>query len=130
MKIVFTGESFRLPALFYCFTVIPIGQKGEPMQVLRKRNVILLASSLFCVLFLFGASSNAIHAQSGDGITDMSNPSVGKNTLQGHIYYPSGHALDRRLRVEITSVQNGSFSTLTSDNGTFSFYRLGTLRTT
>jgi tetratricopeptide (TPR) repeat protein len=55
----------------------------------------------------------------------MSNPSVGKNTLQGHIYYPSGHPLDRRLRVEITSVQNGSFSTLTSDNGAFSFYRLG-----
>ena len=71
------------------------------MKTLRKRNVIPRASSLFCVIFLLGVSANAIHAQSGDGITDMSNPSVGKNTLQGHIYYPSGHALDRRLRVEI-----------------------------
>ena len=95
------------------------------MKTLRKCSFIPRASSLFCVLFLIGLSANAIHAQSGDGITDMSNPSVGKNTLQGHIYYPSGHPLDRRLRVEITSVQNGSFSTLTSDNGAFSFYRLG-----
>jgi len=90
------------------------------MKTLRKS-----ASSLFCVIILIGVSSNAIHAQSGDGITDHSNPGGGKNTLQAHIYYPSGHPLDKRLRVEVTSVQNGSFSTLTSDNGAFSIYRLG-----
>jgi len=95
------------------------------MKTLCKCNFIPRASSLFCFLFLIGVSSNAIQAQSGDGITDMSIPSGGKNTLQGHIYYPSGHPLDKRLRVEITSVQTGSFSTLTSDNGAFSIYRLG-----
>jgi tetratricopeptide (TPR) repeat protein len=48
----------------------------------------------------------------------------GKNSIEGHIYYPSGHPLDKRLRVEINSVQNGASSTLTSDNGTFIFRRL------
>src|SRR6185369_12145757 len=81
-------------------------------------------SSLFWVLIFIVVPSDAIYAQSSDGITDMSNPNTGKNTIEGHIYYPSGHTLDRRLRVEITSVQNGAFSTLTSDNGTFSFHRL------
>jgi Tfp pilus assembly protein PilF len=86
---------------------------------------IRCVSFFFCASLLMALSAAAISAQSNDGITDMSNPSMGgKNTIEGHIYYPSGHPLDKRIRVEINSVQSGTASTLTTDNGTFVFRQL------
>jgi Flp pilus assembly protein TadD len=83
------------------------------------------ASFFFCTSLLIALSAAVISAQSDAGIVDMSNPSMGgRNTIEGRIYDPSGHPLNKRLRVEINSVQNGTASTLSSDDGTFVFRRL------
>src|SRR5262249_54763098 len=65
-----------------------------------------------------------VAAQSGLD-PDMGNPGLGgKNTIQGHIYYPSGQPLDRRVRVKVTSVRGGTSSIMTDDNGAFTILRV------
>jgi len=58
-------------------------------------------------------------AQSDTGIeSDIGNPGLnGKNTIQGHIYYPSGRPLDKRVRVRVSSVRSGISTVMTDDNG-------------
>jgi len=91
----------------------------------RIAALIRSASLVFRSALLIALAQAAIFAQADAGIVDMSNPgSGGKNTIEGHIYYPSGHKLDKRLRVEISSVPGARASTLTTDNGTFLFQRL------
>lgn len=61
-------------------------------------------SAALLVAFLAAAS----HAQSNSGLdSDIGNPGLGgKNTIQGRIYYPSGHPLDRRVRIKVRSVRD------------------------
>ncbi len=71
--------------------------------------------------FLAAASS----AQTAGLDSDIGNPGLGgKNTIQGRIYYPSGHPLDRRVRVKINSVRGGQSYISTDDNGSFTILRL------
>lgn len=48
----------------------------------------------------------------------------GTNTIVGQVFYPSGQQLDRRCTVRLSSVNVGEFSTMTDDNGVFTFRRL------
>ena len=79
-------------------------------------------SAALLVAFLAAAS----HAQSNSGLdSDIGNPGLGgKNTIQGRIYYPSGHPLDRRVRIKVRSVRGGPSSIMTDDNGAFTIQRL------
>ena len=82
---------------------------------------IFFVSILVVVFFTIPA-----YAQSGSGIDpDIGNPGLnGKNTIQGHIYYPSGRPLDRRVRVKVNSVRGGPSTIMTDDNGAFTIQRL------
>jgi Tfp pilus assembly protein PilF len=64
-------------------------------------------------------------AQTGDGLPDSGDlGSGGRHTIQGRLYLPSGRKLDRRLRVRLSGTRGGENSTLTDDNGAFTFRRL------
>lgn len=54
--------------------------------------------------------------------TDMG--TGGTTTLAGNVYLPSGQMLDQRIRVGLSTSSRGAMSTLTDDNGAFSFRRL------
>ncbi len=75
-----------------------------------------LLASAFCAA--------AARAQADDGIESDDPGTGGRHTIQGRLYMPSGRKLDSRLRVRLSSVRGGEFSTLTDDNGNFNFRRL------
>jgi hypothetical protein len=66
----------------------------------------------------------AARAQNSDGDIESGDPGTGgRHTIRGRLYLPSGRKLDRRLRVRLSSVRGGEFSTLTDDDGGFTFRR-------
>jgi Tfp pilus assembly protein PilF len=67
----------------------------------------------------------AARAQTEDGLPDPGELGTGgRHVIQGRLYLPSGRKLDRRLRVRLSGVGGGNNSTLTDDNGAFTFRRL------
>lgn len=48
----------------------------------------------------------------------------GTNTITGQVKFPSGRTSAKRLTVRLSSVVVGEFSTMTDDNGVFTFRRL------
>lgn len=86
------------------------------------------ALSLFCsLLFIVLLLSASARAQTANGGID-SDPGIGMkrgtNIIDGRVAYPSGQAVDRRIRVRLSSVHVGEFSTMTDMNGAFAFRRL------
>ena len=71
-----------------------------------------------------GLGAVAARAQTDDGIESGDPGTGGRHEIQGRLYLPSGRKLDRRLRVRLSSIRGGDFSTLTDDNGNFTFRRL------
>ncbi|HEX8146062.1 MAG TPA: tetratricopeptide repeat protein [Pyrinomonadaceae bacterium] len=75
-------------------------------------------------LLTLGLCAAAARAQTGDGLPDPGEIGTGgRHVIQGRLYLPSGRKLDRRLRVRVSGV-GGERSTLTDDNGAFTFRRL------
>lgn len=88
-----------------------------------------MGGNLFIRLWLaalvgFGLCAVAARAQTDDGIESGDPGTGGRHEIQGRLYLPSGRKLDRRLRVRLSSIRGGEFSTLTDDNGNFNFRRL------
>lgn len=80
-----------------------------------------------CSFMLFVASlALSARAQTDGGLgADLGDAGTGgRNTIQGRIYLPSGRGLDRRVRVRLSSVRGGESSTMSDDNGAFTFRRL------
>ena len=48
----------------------------------------------------------------------------GKHSIKGHLYFPSGRAVDARLKVRLEGTNTGSLSVMTDMNGSFSFIGL------
>lgn len=83
---------------------------------IRLLPVALLALALCAV---------ATRAQTNDGLPDPGELGTGgRHVIQGRLYLPSGRKLDRRLRVRLSGVGGGENTTLTDDNGAFTFRRL------
>ncbi len=81
-------------------------------------------SFFICLLSLTVFVSSTVRAQMG-GIDNSGDPGTGgKSTIQGSVYLPSGQRVNRRLRVTLSSSRGIDISTLTDDNGSFSFRRL------
>jgi len=95
---------------------------------MHKRRTLLLGCALLWTTLL-GLEA---YAQANGGIgSDAGEPGLGgRNEIQGRLFLPSGRHLDRRLRVRLSSVRGGESSTMTDDNGAFTFRRLigGTYR--
>lgn len=81
--------------------------------------------SLLFAIFLLASMSSLVYAQSGGVDVDPGDPGTGgKNSIQGHIYYPSGRTVDKRFNVTLTSISTGPKMILADDNGEFIFRRL------
>ena len=96
------------------------------MLTLTLRAVCLGGSrGLLFALLLIPLLSASAYAQlsEGPGLGD-SGVRNGNNSIQGNITYPSGRRLDKKLQVRISSVRGIDFSTMSDDNGSFSFRRL------
>src|SRR5229473_398508 len=97
----------------------------------RARLAGLFFRGLF-VLLLFMPAANAqirspeIDSDPASGLTR------GTNTIEGLVYDSSGRPLNKRCTVRLSGVHVGEFSTLSDDNGLFTFRRLreGTYRLT
>jgi Tfp pilus assembly protein PilF len=75
-------------------------------------------------LLLTGLGAAAARAQTDGGVESGDLGTGGRHTIQGRLYLPSGRKLDRRVRVRLSGVRGGENSTLTDDNGAFTFRRL------
>ncbi len=89
-------------------------------------NGKLSMRGLFCSLMLLSFIATA-HAQlGGTGIDDdrSSGMRQGNNTIVGQVVLPQSERANRRFTVRLSSVRVGEFSTMTDDNGVFTFRRL------
>ncbi len=77
-------------------------------------------------LFILFAATTTFAQIGASGIDEdpASGMRRGTNTIVGQVFYPSGAQLDKRCTVRLSSVAVGEFSTMTDDNGTFTFRRL------
>src|SRR5215813_7261745 len=86
---------------------------------IRSVSLILLAFGLI------GLANNSASAQLGGLGSDSGDPGTnGVNSIQGDIYLPSGRRLEKRIEVKLNTLRRGVLSTMTDDNGAFSFRRL------
>jgi Flp pilus assembly protein TadD len=78
----------------------------------------LLLAVFFCLTI-------CAHAQIGGIDPDPADKGTGgTTTLSGNVFLPSGQMLDRRIRVRLSAATRPELSTITDDNGAFSFHRL------
>ena len=84
--------------------------------------------ALWCGCLLFAlAFAASVNAQiGGTGIDDdrASGMRSGANTIVGQVVLPQSERPNRRFTIRLSSVRIGEFSTMTDDNGTFTFRRL------
>src|SRR3954470_17771583 len=86
-----------------------------------------LSQAVFVCALMFCALAATAHAQiGGTGIDDdrSSGMRQGNNTIVGQVILPQGDRVSRRVTVRLSSVRVGEFSTMTDDNGVFTFRRL------
>ncbi len=91
-------------------------------EIRVKHAGFVICSALFVVSFATTGQAQL----TGTGIDDdpASGMRNGTNTIVGRVTYPSGRQLDRRYTVRLSSVVVGEFSTMTDENGVFTFRRL------
>src|SRR5438046_748144 len=89
----------------------------------RTHHLVLILGSLALAL----SFSLTVSAQiGGTGIDDdrSSGMRSGANTIVGQVVVLAGERPNRRFTVRLSSVRIGEFSTMTDDNGVFTFRRL------
>ncbi len=86
------------------------------------RITFLLACLMLALVFAVNARAQI----GGTGIDDdrASGMRSGANTIVGQVVFPQSERPNRRFTVRLSSVRIGEFSTMTDDNGTFTFRRL------
>ena len=82
-----------------------------------------LLRSLLLILF-YSVSTQAQVGSSGIDEDRASGMRRGTNTIVGQVIYPPGRQAQRRCTVRLSSVVVGEFSTMTDNNGVFTFRRL------
>ena len=85
-----------------------------------RRLETLLSTLLLAALF-----SATAYGQIGEG-AGLGDAGVrnANNSIQGNIFEPNGRRFERRLQIRLSSVRGIDFSTMSNENGSFSFRRL------
>lgn len=91
---------------------------AEPRYKLSVRSLFLVLSSL-CLIGPVSAQRGSLGSDSGDAGTG------GNNTIVGNVYFPSGQRVDKLVRVRLNTMTRGDITSMTDDNGDFTFRRLG-----
>lgn len=84
---------------------------------LSVRSLFLIFSSL-CLIGQVSAQRGILGSDSVDAGTG------GNNVIAGTVYFPSGHRVDKLVRVRLNTMTRGDMTTTTDNNGAFSFRRL------
>ena len=80
---------------------------------------------IFLFISLLILSPTSVSGQRGMMGTDSGDPGTGGNfIIQGTVFLPAGHRVDRPIRVRLFTPTRGTITTMTDDNGVFSFRRL------
>jgi tetratricopeptide (TPR) repeat protein len=80
---------------------------------------------IFLFISLLILSPTRVAGQRGMMGTDSGDPGTGGNfIIQGTVFLPVGHRVDRPIRVRLFTPTRGTITTMTDDNGVFSFRRL------
>jgi tetratricopeptide (TPR) repeat protein len=87
-------------------------------QASRSSGAVALAGAF--LLFLLPALTTLAQSDTIDTEPNRG----GLNTIQGNVYLPSGHRLDRPVRVRLNSIRTFDSYAMTDSNGTFYFRRL------
>ncbi len=97
----------------------------------KARLAGFFSRGLFVFLLFIPAANAQIRSPEIDS-DPASGLTRGTNTIEGQLYDSSGRPLNRRCTVRVSGVNVGEFSTLSDDNGLFTFRRLreGTYRLT
>jgi len=90
------------------------------MASLHKTSPLIFLFISFLIL-----SPTRVSGQRGMMGTDSGDPGTGGNfIIQGTVFLPAGHRVDRPIRVRLFTPTRGTITTMTDDNGVFSFRRL------
>jgi tetratricopeptide (TPR) repeat protein len=82
-------------------------------------------SSLLVLIALLIFLPNQISAQRGMLGNDNGEAGTGGNfMIQGTVFLPSGQRIDHPIRIRLSTPTRGTITTMTDDNGVFSFRRL------
>jgi len=92
------------------------------VQTIVKRTVSIFVFLALSVLL--GLNIQAQIGSSGIDEDPSSGMRHGHNTIVGQVIYPSGRQVEKRFTVRLSSVSVGEFSTMTDENGVFTFRRL------
>jgi tetratricopeptide (TPR) repeat protein len=94
-----------------------------PTRANKVRQICFLSGVLIALMFFASVARSQIRSPEID--TDPSSGlRRGTNTIEGQVYNSSGHPLNKRCTVRLSSVSVGEFSTMTNDSGLFTFRRL------
>jgi Tfp pilus assembly protein PilF len=89
----------------------------EPRHKLSVRSLFLVFSSL-CLIGSVSAQRGNLGSDSGDAGTG------GNFAIVGNVFFPSGHRVDKLVRVRLATMTKGDMTTMTDSSGAFSFRRL------
>jgi tetratricopeptide (TPR) repeat protein len=88
-------------------------------------NVARHLALCVAVAILLGGLDGQAQSSFGGVDPDPSDPGTGgRNMINGHIYLPNGQLLNRKAKVQLTSLRSGTLFTVSDDNGAFTFRRL------
>ena len=88
------------------------------------RHLGLISFLSIALVALFAVDVRGQLGNTGVDDDRASGMRTGTNTIVGQVVFPSNHEPPRRCTVRLSSVRVGEFSTLTDDNGVFTFRRL------
>jgi Flp pilus assembly protein TadD len=88
------------------------------------RHLGLISFLSITIVALLAADARGQLGNTGVDEDRTSGMRQGTNTIVGQVVFPSNHEPPRRCTVRLSSVRVGEFSTLTDDNGVFTFRRL------
>ena len=104
-------------------------EKGVPImlamsRVYRHRRLLPILPGSLTLLIICAAAAQGQLTSPGIDNDPMSGMRQGTNTIVGQVIFPPNHDPSRRYTVRLSSVRVGEFSTMTDDNGLFTFRRL------
>src|SRR5713226_2089974 len=98
-------------------------EKGVMVMFIASAHTTRL-SAVSLLILLSALSARAQFGSSGIDDDRSSGMRQGTNTVIGQVVFPPGRQPDRRCTVRLSSVRVGEFSTMTDENGGFTFRRL------
>lgn len=93
-------------------------------RVNRHRRLLPVLPGSLTLLIICAFAAQGQIGNTGVDDDRMSGMRQGRNTIVGQLIFPANHEPPKRCTVRLSSVRVGEFSTMTDDNGVFTFRRM------